>query len=341
MRGEAAVALLPALILPLAPLLVPRAPVAASFGLAAGLTAASATELVGTVEVTFDLVLLLAMVVAGALAGPRRAVMSFVLLQAGAAAALGTDPAMPWPAVSYLSQALLLTGGWSVGALLRGVAVEQQRVAEDLDATTSELDALVRQAVQRERVRLAHELHDLVGHALTAVAIHAAAGLTQLRQRRPLERAPLRAAARQGVVELQRLAAVVRPAGDLAADLERIVAATGQTVALELPDRIELDDDLRHTVVSITAEALTNAAKHAAGAPVRVSLTHTRHEIALEVVDEGGRPANLPSGGNGIASMARRVRAMGGTFASGPRPGGGWAVSAVLPSAGDTIARRG
>jgi signal transduction histidine kinase len=91
--------------------------------------------------------------------------------------------------------------------------------------------------------------------------------------------------------------------------------------------------------VGVAAEALTNAAKHAAGAPIRVSLTHTADALALRVVDEGGAASGLPSGGNGIASMARRVQAAGGTFVSGPRPGGGWVVSAVLP--GDTIARRG
>ena len=120
----------------------------------------------------------------------------------------------------------------------------------------------------------------------------------------------------------------------VAAELARVTAtarASGQDVELELEPVADVDPRVRHTLVCVTAEALTNAAKHASGAPVRVRLGVRHDRLALAVTDQGGGSAGLPSGGRGMRSMAQRVRACGGTFDSGPRPGGGWTVQAVLP----------
>jgi signal transduction histidine kinase len=145
----------------------------------------------------------------------------------------------------------------------------------------------------------------------------------------------LEAAARQGATELARLATVLGHETDLAAELERVTdtaRATGQHVELELHEpAVELDPDVRHTVVCVAAEALTNAAKHAAGAAVRVRLHARPDQLELAVIDSGGVTRDLPGGGHGTASMAQRVKACGGTFNSGPRPDGGWTVQAVLP----------
>jgi signal transduction histidine kinase len=229
----------------------------------------------------------------------------------------------------------MYVGHWVFGVLLRDVAAEQRQVRSTVAETAEALAELRERAVRRERVRLAHELHDLVGHALTAVAIQAGVGKAQLKQGRAPAFGPLVDAARQGVVELQRLATVLGHEADLTAELERVTdtaRATGQHVELELdPPATELAPQVRHTVVCIAAEALTNAAKHAGGAAVRVSLNARADRLELAVSDSGGHAHDLPSGGRGLDSMAQRVQACGGTFASGPRPGGGWTVQAVLP----------
>ena len=100
---------------------------------------------------------------------------------------------------------------------------------------------------------------------------------------------------------------------------------------LELDEPAGVDPQVRHAVVCVAAEALTNAAKHAAGATVHVRLKAREDRLELAVDDDGGARRELPGGGRGIDSMAHRVRACGGTFRSGPRAGGGWTVQAVLP----------
>ena len=278
----------------------------------------------------------LTLLVIGANASPRRAIAGLAIVQAGMLAALAADT-MAWPTVSYLSLVLVLAGSWGGGVLLRGVASRQKRMGEGLARAVDALDELEARAIRRERVRLAHELHDLVGHALTAVAIQAGAAKAQLKRGRAPSYDQLAAAARQGKDELRRLAEVLgHDLGEatVAAELARVTAtarASGQDVRLELEPVADVDPRVRHTLVCVTAEALTNAAKHASGAPVRIRLGVEHDALALAVTDHGGRSEGLPSGGRGMSSMAQRVRACGGTFSSGPRPGGGWTVQAVLP----------
>ena len=150
-------------------------------------------------------------------------------------AALAAD-AMAWPTVSYLSLVLVLAGSWGGGVLLRGVASRQRRMGAGLARAVDALDELEARAIRRERVRLAHELHDLVGHALTAVAIQAGAAKAQLKRGRAPSYDQLAAAARQGEDELRRLAEVLgHDLGEatVAAELARVTAtarASGQDV---------------------------------------------------------------------------------------------------------------
>ena len=304
--------------------------------LAVAVMGGSAADLLASYAVTPDFVASLMLLVIGAYASPRRAVAGLLIVEAGMLAALAAD-AMAWPTVSYLSLVLVLAGSWGGGVLLRGVASRQRRMSDGLARAVDALDELEAHAIRRERVRLAHELHDLVGHALTAVAIQAGAAKAQLKRGREPAYDQLAAAARQGADELLRLAEVLgHDLGDatVAAELVRVTAtarAAGQDVELELEPVEDVDPRVRHTLVCVTAEALTNAAKHASGAPVRVRLGVECDVLALAVTDQGGGSEGLPSGGRGMSSMAQRVRACGGTFDSGPQPGGGWSVRAVLP----------
>lgn len=324
-----------AIALALLPLLAPRAPVLTS--VLVGLTAivCSLDSGIPVAARIADFSTMLTLLVAGATASPRRATASFVLVVTGLLVSQGLDPTFDWPAAAFVGSALVYTTTWIFGVLLRGVAVEQRQVRTSLAEAAEAYEQLQVRAVKRERVRLAHELHDLVGHALTAVAIQAGAAKAQLKHGRAPAYELLASAAAQGASELQRLATVLGHKTDVVAELKRVTdlaRATGQQVQLELdePDS-DLQPEVRHTVVCVAAEALTNAAKHASGATVRVNLKAVDDRLELAVVDSGGVARELPSGGRGTASMARRVRECGGTFASGPRPDGGWTVQAVLP----------
>ncbi|MDA0181672.1 histidine kinase [Solirubrobacter phytolaccae] len=319
----------------LIPLLAPRAPIVASVLVVITAIVCSLDSGIPVAARTADFSAVLTLLVAGSSARPARAVASLVIVTTGLLVSQGLDPTMDWPALAFIATAVVYLTNWLFAVLLRDVAAEQRQVGRSLADAADALAALRQRAVRRERVRLAHELHDLVGHALTAVAIQA--GVAKAQRKRGLQPAfgPLEEAARQGVVELQRLATVLGHETDLTAELERVTdtaRATGQHVELELrPPETELAPQLRHTVVCVAAEALTNAAKHAGGAAVRVSLKARADRLELAVSDDGGHAHDLPSGGRGLDSMARRVQDCGGTFASGPRPDGGWTVQAVLP----------
>lgn len=317
------------------PLLAARAPVGASVLVALTAIVCSLDSGIPVAARLADFSAMLTLIVTGSTARPARALASLVLVVGGLLVSQGLDPTFDWPALAFVASAMVYLANWLFGVFLRDVAAEQRTVGASLDEAAEALAALQERAVRRERVRVAHELHDLVGHALTAVAIQAGVATAQLKRGRAPAFDALEEAARQGVVELQRLATVLGHEADLTAELERVTdtaRATGQHVELELePPATELAPQLRHTVVCVAAEALTNAAKHAGGAVVRVSLNARADRLELAVVDSGGQAHDLPSGGRGLDSMAQRVRACGGTFASGPRPGGGWTVQAVLP----------
>lgn len=85
----------------------------------------------------------------------------------------------------------------------------------------------------------------------------------------------------------------------------------------------------------VVQEALTNTVKHAAGAAVSVLVQYAPGELRVEVTDSGGRPRPPgPGGGRGLAGLRERLALYGGTLDTGPRPGGGFRVRAVLPVEG-------
>lgn len=190
----------------------------------------------------------------------------------------------------------------------------------------------VRAAVAGERRAIARELHDVVGHALTLIAVHA--GVVSVLGARDAARA----AQALDVIE-QATAAVAAELAGLArvlADLrlEQVVAAAraaGQPVTVA--GGALLPVALREPAARIVREALTNARKHAAGAAVRVVVRSVGAGIELTVANgAGGRLAQAPRGaGLGLHGMRERAAALGGTLAAGPDGHGGWSVRAWLP----------
>jgi signal transduction histidine kinase len=247
--------------------------------------------------------------------------------------------------------AALLLGLLGAGELIR---LRSQR-AQAL--TRSREDEMRRQASE-ERLRLARDLHDVVAHNISVINVQANTAL-HLRDRQP-ERAwqalaTIHDVSKQALVELRSVLGVLRQADEgepraPAAGLERLdelverAEAGGVAVTVERdaePGPLPADVDL--TAYRIVQEALTNSAKHAAGAAVLVRIVRTDAELLVQVEDGGGGrvpgppfpgPAPVP-GGNGLAGMRERAKALRGTLSAGPRPGGGFAVRAVLPLAGN------
>ena len=203
-----------------------------------------------------------------------------------------------------------------------------------------------------ERLRLAQELHDVVAHSMSVIAVQAGMGAHIIDTKPDEARWALESIAdtsRSTLQEMRRLLGVLRdedgarahaPAPGLA-DLGRLVddvRGAGVPVSLAVegtPDAVPHGVEL--SVYRVVQEGLTNVIKHAGSAHASVTVRCRPDEVEVEVVDDGRGAAVAPngSGGHGLVGMRERAALWGGTLDAGPRPGGGYRVRARLPY-GDT-----
>jgi signal transduction histidine kinase len=201
-----------------------------------------------------------------------------------------------------------------------------------------------RAAVVEERERIARELHDVVAHGISVIAIQADAAEAALDRDPSLARVPLktiRTSAKESLAEMRRLLGVLREGDDGSAlapqpgldKLPELVAHAEATLEVEGTPR-PLPASLDLSAFRIVQEALTNVRRHAGGAPASVRLTWAADELGLEIRDRGSRirvNGNGASGGHGIVGMRERARVHGGTLDAGPAEDGGFRVRARLP----------
>ncbi|MFG1603114.1 sensor histidine kinase [Actinoplanes sp. NPDC049265] len=206
-----------------------------------------------------------------------------------------------------------------------------------------------RDAVAAERLRIARELHDIVGHSMSLIAVKATVA-NHIADERPAEtRAALltiEQTSRSALTELRHLLDILRaeddppPARDTAgitdlSELAERVRSAGLPVELELGDVAGLPAAVGLTVYRIVQESLTNALKHADARRCRVRVRAGDGEVHIEVVDDGRarRPPGRHPPGRGLVGMRERVSMYGGTLACGPRREGGFEVIADFPYA--------
>jgi signal transduction histidine kinase len=235
------------------------------------------------------------------------------------------------------------TGGLFLGisgfAFMSGmVALRQHEARDELRKVNSELRAtqalLADNTRIAERVRIARELHDLVGHHLTAltlnleVATHLVEGkaLEHVQQAHSLARLLL--ADVREVVSDMRLDDKV----DLAAALRTLVSGTPEPVIhLNLPSELALTDPLRAQVLLRCAqEMITNSVRHAQAKNLWISLVQDQDGVALTARDDG-RGVKKVETGNGLNGMKERLRQLGGELQIETSPGAGFALHAWVP----------
>jgi signal transduction histidine kinase len=199
-----------------------------------------------------------------------------------------------------------------------------------------------------ERLRIAREVHDVVGHSLSVINMQAGVALHVL-HKRPDRIEPsleaIRQTSKDALEELRGTLAVFRdpdggrgpraplPGLDRLDDLVAGVASAGRTAEVRTEGApAPLPAAVDHAAYRIVQEALTNVVRHAGGAGAAVRIEYRPAEVVVEVTDDGpARPGAVPPEGNGIAGMRERARAVGGGLTAGPRPEGGFAVRAELP----------
>jgi signal transduction histidine kinase len=259
-------------------------------------------------------------------------------------------------APTVVGNALLIAAAWLLGHF---VGVRRVYVGQ-LEERTAELEQareeLARRAVTEERLRLARELHDVVAHAMSVIAVQSGVG-AHVANTQPEEAAKalvaIEVTSRGALEELRRLLGVLRqedePQGDLApvpglADLDSLLAEVskaGLAVKLQVNGtRPPLPAGVDLSAYRIVQEALTNVVKHAGPARARVVVGYRDHEVTVEVTDDGrGAVTSASDGragtGHGLIGMRERVAAFGGDLEVGPGPDGGFRVAARLPLAAE------
>ncbi|WP_283136278.1 sensor histidine kinase [Rhizohabitans arisaemae] len=226
----------------------------------------------------------------------------------------------------------ILLASWAAGT-----AVRQRRLHTEQLAAQAEERA--RTEAMAERLRIARELHDVIGHTLSTITVQAGvAGHVgeAAEMRRTL--ASIEETGRSALRETRRLLGVLRedgeaeltPAPDLA-DLDALIARTRMAgLEVELRTDGEVEGEMELTVYRIVQEALTNVLKHAGARHVLVRIARQEDRLIVEVADDGTNGQVKPYG-HGLTGLRERVHLFGGEFEAGARPVRGFRVMATLP----------
>src|SRR5438876_2517696 len=252
-----------------------------------------------------------------------------------------------WLGIDDLLLPMVMFGGaWFAGRLVQKRQLYAQAFAERARVLERERDANARVAAAEERVRIAREMHDVVGHSVSVMVVQAGAERLALGEERPATREALLAIERTGreaLAEMSRLLGILRKEGEglsLAprpslAQVDQLVQTVrdvGVPVELRVEgDRNALSPGVDMSAYRIVQEALTNVVKHAGPARASVVVRYGRQAIEVEVIDDGRRSVNGNTAGYGLAGMRERVELHGGMLEAGSRSEGGFAVKARLP----------
>jgi len=263
------------------------------------------------------------------------AIGCFALLLWGGGAPYGARDAL----ISILALAITVGVG-RAGRLRVDLANVRAQAAEEA----------ARRRSSEERLRIARELQDIIGHSLGTIAVQAGVG------RHLMETDPDKGAdaldsiariSRDSLDEVRSVVAALRddeppyhPTPGLAdlPDLVETVRGTGLTVALRLPEDIEaVPRQTGAAVYRITREALTNVLRHAGAAHASVQVEHHDGRLEVAIRDDGAGDGRGPDSGtgHGITGMRERAEALGGSLSAGPASDGGFVVTASLPVGSD------
>jgi signal transduction histidine kinase len=241
---------------------------------------------------------------------------------------------------------------WLAGFLLRETA--EQAEAAEVRATLAEQEkeAEALRAVVDERTRIARELHDIVGHAVSVMTVQTSGVRRLLRSEQEQEREALLAVERTGreaLAEMRRVVGALRdpdegPALAPRPSLSRVDKLVAQARETGLPVDLEIEGEpvplpagVDLTAYRLVQEGLTNAIKHAAARHAEVRVRYDSGHVEIEVCDDGrGADGANPAsngGGHGLVGMRERVSIYGGELEAGPRPGGGFQLRARIPVA--------
>ena len=249
-------------------------------------------------------------------------------------------------AVPPANDALLLAG-WLLAVVIAAEATRFR--AERTAATRASRQIDQRRHQSEERLRIARDLHDVIGHDISLINVQASMGLDLMDSQPEQARAALsaiKAASKEALQELRTMLTTLRqddaaaprspaPRLDRLPELIELTRAAGLSVDVEVAGKAPpLSAAVHLAAYRIIQESLTNATRHAGRARVTVRVTYDDKAVHVEIDDDGKAPAgggSVLGTGSGITGMRERAAALGGDLSAGFRHGGGFRVSARLP----------
>jgi signal transduction histidine kinase len=295
-------------------------------------------------------------------AGRRQALVVYLAGVAGLVVALLLQPAGVATASSWISTLLTVTVAWLAGENLKARRARRRHELDEAhrqaEQRADEARRLIQQqaeeerrAISAERLRIARDLHDIVSHSMSVIAVQAGAAHHVIDERPQVARAALgsiEVTARQGLVEMRRMLGVLRseddttdnapttPAAGLR-DVERLISqfrSTGlQLEVRDLDHTADLPPALDISAYRIIQEGLTNALRH--GGPVaHLDVQRSPTQLRIEIRDDGRPPGSAPStpgSGHGLTGIRERAALFDGTVLAEPEPGGGFRLTVQLP----------
>jgi signal transduction histidine kinase len=279
-----------------------------------------------------------------------RSVSKWGLLMAVATlVAVETIGGWPSDAGTVAGNMVALTATWLFGTSVH----ERKRYVWQLEERTRQLEEarlqLAERAVSEERLRIARELHDVVAHNLSMIAVQSGMGAHVIDGNPAEAKNALMAieeGSREALDEMRRLVGVLRgsdgttdlapaPGVDQIPAIVERVGANGPAIELQVRgEPVKLPPGVDLTAYRIAQESLTNVLKHAHAEHVRVTLSYEPDSLVLEILDDGAGGTSEVETGHGLAGMRERVLMYGGTIDAGTLEEGGFRVRAELPLAG-------
>ncbi len=256
--------------------------------------------------------------------------------------ALWAPERMTWPEAA--TNLALFAGSFALGR-----AAQSHRATMRLEAERAELAEraqaeIARSAASEERLRIARELHDVVGHSLGVIALQAGVGARVALSDPEEARTSLAAIADRSRASLQEvrqiLGALRNPSEDaeLIPGLDALDRLVAQAAEAGLPVEVEQEGEpwpvspaLGLTMYRLVQESLTNVVRHAGAGSARVRVEYGAHQLTLTITDDGRGAPPGTSSGTGQIGMQERAAIWDGSLRAGNRAGGGYEVVAVIP----------
>ena len=302
--------------------------------------------------VTFTFAIFMAVLASAFLMGmleDRRQGLSGLGIGIGAAAiVVHNDPNQSYGDFLFIS--ILFSIVWLAGFALSSKLAQGREAEERATRLERDREEQARAAVAEERARIARELHDVVGHAVSVMTVQASGVRRLLKPEQEREREALlvvEQTGREALAEMRRLVGVLRrpeeapalaPQPSLAY-LDKLIEQVRESglkvelkvegVETKLPASVDL------AAYRLVQEGLTNTLKHARASEAEVLVRYGADDVELVVSDNGGGDGGGDGGGHGLVGMKERISVFGGDLHAGPRSGGGYELRATLPMSGE------